>query len=59
MAKGGTPSWKVLNLNAGYNLKQISLTAAVQNLFDEDYRTHGSGINGYGRSLWLTAEFKW
>jgi hemoglobin/transferrin/lactoferrin receptor protein len=59
IAKGGTPAWNVFNLNAGYNLKRISLTAAVQNLFDEDYRTHGSGINGYGRSLWLTAEFKW
>lgn len=59
IAKGGTPAWNVFNLNAGYNLKRISLTAAVQNLFDADYRTHGSGINGYGRSLWLTAEFKW
>lgn len=59
IAKGGTPAWNVFNLNAGYNLKRISLTAAVQNLFDEDYRTHGSGINGYGRSLWLTAEFNW
>ena len=59
IAKGGTPAWNVFNLNAGYDLKRISLTAAVQNLFDEDYRTHGSGINGYGRSLWLTAEFKW
>jgi hemoglobin/transferrin/lactoferrin receptor protein len=59
IAKGGTPAWNVFNLNAGYTLKKISFTAAVQNLFDADYRTHGSGINGYGRSLWLTAEFKW
>lgn len=59
IAKGGTPAWNVFNLNVGYTLKRINLTAAVQNLFDEDYRTHGSGINGYGRSLWLTAEFKW
>ncbi len=24
------------------------------NLFDTDYRYHGSGLNGYGRSLLLT-----
>jgi hypothetical protein len=24
---------------------------------NEDYRTHGSGINGVGRSGWLSATF--
>jgi hypothetical protein len=24
-------------------------------MLNEDYRTHGSGINGVGRSVWLSA----
>lgn len=51
---GGTPGWKVLNIAAGYDTRYILVNATVQNLFNEDYRTHGSGINGTGRSLWIT-----
>lgn len=52
---GGTPGWNVFNLYGGYQLKHISVSAGFQNLLNEDYRTHGSGINGVGRSAWLTA----
>ncbi|HEX8460057.1 MAG TPA: TonB-dependent receptor, partial [Segetibacter sp.] len=48
--KGGTPGWKVLNAYVGYQLKAVKFSLGLQNLFDEDYRTHGSGINGVGRS---------
>lgn len=51
---GGTPGWNVLNLYAGYELQHLSFNVALQNLLDEDYRTHASGINGVGRSAWLT-----
>jgi outer membrane receptor protein involved in Fe transport len=50
---GGTPGWNVLNLYAGYNWKRFSLSAGLNNIFDEGYRTHGSGVDGYGRSVWL------
>jgi hemoglobin/transferrin/lactoferrin receptor protein len=55
----GTPGWKVFNMYAGYQLNYFKLNAGLQNIFNEDYRTHGSGINGYGRSVFvsLQAEF--
>jgi hemoglobin/transferrin/lactoferrin receptor protein len=52
--KGGTPGWNVLNIYAGYEWKQLRFNTGIQNLFDEDYRTHGSGINGVGRSVWVS-----
>lgn len=52
---GGTPGFDVLNLYAGYQVSIVQLNAGLQNLFNEDYRTHGSGINGVGRSAWVSA----
>lgn len=54
---GGTPGFDVINLYTGYQWKQLQLQAGLQNLFNQDYRTHGSGINGYGRSVWLNIQF--
>lgn len=50
---GGTPGWTVLNLSAGIPLRDIELVGGVYNLFDEAYRVHGSGIDGYGRAAWV------
>jgi hemoglobin/transferrin/lactoferrin receptor protein len=55
---GGTPGWKVFNLYGGYKMESIQLNAGVQNLLNEDYRTHGSGINGVGRSAWVSVSIK-
>lgn len=52
---GGTPGWQIVNLFAGYQLSSVKLNAGLQNLLNEDYRTHGSGINGIGRSAWISA----
>lgn len=52
--KGGTPGWQVLNLHAGYAWRFVSLRCSALNLFNADYRTHGSGVNGYGRSVFVT-----
>jgi outer membrane receptor protein involved in Fe transport len=54
---GGTPGWEVTNLYAGYQLDKIHFNLALQNLFDVDYRTHGSGINGIGRSTCISIEW--
>ncbi len=54
---GGTPGWKVLNVYLGYSLKNLQLRLSAQNLFNADYRTHGSGINSVGRSLWTSLSF--
>lgn len=54
---GGTPGWSVFNLYGGYTKRHIAITACFQNLFNKDYRTHGSGINGIGRSAWISLAF--
>lgn len=52
--KGGTPGWAILNFLAGYETTHFLINAVAQNLTNADYRTHGSGINGVGRSVWIT-----
>ena len=52
--EGGTPGWNVFNLNYGYSWKFIAIDLSFKNLLNADYRYHGSGINSYGRSLFLT-----
>ncbi len=54
---GGTPGWNVVNLYTDYLLKEFHLSAGLLNVFNEDYRTHGSGINGVGRSVWISLKF--
>ena len=57
--KGGTPGWNLLNMYASYQLTVVRINLGLQNIFNKDYRMHGSGINGYGRSAWfqLTLNF--
>ncbi|MBC3786508.1 TonB-dependent receptor [Spirosoma utsteinense] len=59
IAKGGTPAWQVLNLNGGYRWRFVTLSAELQNLTNEAYRTHGSGVDGIGRSAWLSVLVSW
>lgn len=58
IATSGTPGWTVLNLRCGYDWKQISVRAGLENLFDEAYRIHGSGVDGMGRNVWLGLEWR-
>ncbi len=50
---GATPAWNVLNIYAGYSYRKYSLNTGVQNLLNQAYRMHGSGVDGVGRSLWI------
>ena len=56
---GGTPGHEVVTLRAGWNpTENLSLTAGIENLTDEEYRAHGSGQNEPGRSLVLGVEVR-
>jgi outer membrane receptor protein involved in Fe transport len=57
--KGGTPGFNVLSSFASVDHKKIMLRLYFSNLFNVDYRTHGSGINGMGRaaSIQVTYSF--
>lgn len=54
IAEGGTPGWFVSNIYGGYQWRQLDIQISIQNIFNEAYRIHGSGIDSIGRSLWLS-----
>lgn len=54
----GYPSWWTLNLKTGFNLGQhIDLLIALENILDEFYKPHASGISAPGRNLIFTVRF--
>jgi len=56
---GGTPAYTVYDLRTGWNITEnMKLSAAIENLADEDYRIHGSGVNEPGRNLVLAANLR-
>ncbi|MCB0631735.1 MAG: TonB-dependent receptor [Saprospiraceae bacterium] len=58
IAEGGTPGWWVSNINIGFQKGRLQMNGGLQNIFDEAYRIHGSGVDGVGRSLWLSLRFR-
>ena len=55
---GGTHGYAVYHLRAGWKpTDNINIFAACENITDEDYRIHGSGINEPGRNFVLGAKF--
>jgi len=56
---GGTPGYEVYTLRGGADLgRGIKLSAALENLTNEDYRVHGSGQNEPGTNLIISLEWK-
>ncbi len=49
---GGTPGHTTLLVRGGWQVSdRLRLSLALENLFDEDYRIHGSGLNEPGRNV--------
>lgn len=49
---GGSPGYEIFTVRGGVELaKNLSLTLAVENISDEEYRVHGSGVNEPGRNF--------
>ncbi len=55
--EGGTPGWNVINLRFSYQLRGLTINTGLLNLFNEAYRTHGSGVDCAGRSVYLSLKF--
>ncbi len=51
---GGTPGWNVINVNSRYGFRFFKVDLSLCNLFNQDYRYHGSGVNAIGRSAFLS-----
>jgi len=48
---GGTPGFGTVNLNLGSYISQNQrITLGIENIFNEAYRVHGSGVDGAGIS---------
>ncbi len=56
----GTDGWMTANVRGRWQPNDAWLvTLALQNLFDEAYRTHGSGLDAPGRNLRLALRYFW
>lgn len=52
---GGTPGYTIVSLRSGWRISDsLDVAVALENLLDEDYRVHGSGVNEPGRNLVAT-----
>ncbi|MCV6622164.1 MAG: TonB-dependent receptor [Cellvibrionaceae bacterium] len=62
---GGTPAYTVINLRSSHKLRQTFLKAKghwyldINNISDEAYRSHGSGINEPGRGISIGIDLSW
>jgi len=50
---GGTLGWNCLNFNINARFNGWKINSGLSNLFNIKYRTHGSGVDAYGRNFWL------
>jgi hemoglobin/transferrin/lactoferrin receptor protein len=55
----GTPAWNTLNLRGSYRFyKKVQLQAALENLFDRNYRLFASGFSAGGRNLVIALRYQ-
>ncbi len=55
----GTPGWNVVNIYSDYDFGFINVGFGINNIFDQEYRMHGSGIDGIGRSFQLIGKYNY
>ena len=56
---GGTPGYEVFTLRAGWQISgRWNLSGGIENLTDQAYRVHGSGVNEAGRNFVLAAQMR-
>lgn len=55
----GTPAWKTLNFRMGFDAsKHLKIQAAIENIFDVNYRYFASGFSAPGRNVMLSLRTK-
>jgi len=56
---GGTPGYVVATIRGGLEIRDgLTLSAAVENITDEDYRVHGSGQNEPGTNFVIGLDWR-
>ena len=57
---GGTPGYVVASLRGGFQVTDyLELNAALENITDQDYRIHGSGVNQPGINAIFGGKVTW
>lgn len=57
--EGGTPAWQIYTFRTSIQLLDLLyFQFSVENIFDVNYREHGSGINGPGRNFVFSIELR-
>ena len=60
MDPNGTEGWLTLNALVRWTVSDSwQVTAQLENLFDKQYRVHGSGIDSAGRNLYVSVQTSW
>ena len=57
IGKLGTPDWNIFNVDAEWQFKNLSVNTSLINISNVQYKTHGSGVYGMGRSINLTIQW--
>ncbi len=56
----GTPGWVTANVRASWDVSGTwQVAASVENLLDERYRVHGSGLDAVGRNVFVSVRARW
>lgn len=55
----GTPGWASVGSSATWSSTDWQVSLGVDNLFDQQYRVHGSGIDAPGRNIFMTLHRRW
>ena len=57
---GGTPGYTEHGVRVSTSISStVRVSAGVENIFDELYRTHSSGVDTAGRHVWIGASWGW
>ena len=55
---GGTPGYVTVNIGGGWKFSEnLELVVTLENITNEDYRVHGSGLNGAGFGVVATLDW--
>ena len=55
---GGTPGWHTVNFRTGIKLNDFLVNISLENIGDETYKEHGSGIYSAGRNFMLSLSYR-